>query len=162
MDNPPMDLADLHRPTLTPLCRIVCEVGPVQSLGEAPLGERRRVLLLGGTVEGPGLQGRIEPGGVDWQIQRRDGVTEIQAQYVIATPDGALIEVQSQGLRHGPPAVMAALARGEAVPAQAYFFRTLMRFATGHPAWQALNRTMALAHGRREAALVRLDVHTIG
>ena len=43
--------------------------------------------------------------------------------------------MRSQGLRHGPPEVMARLARGEAIPASDYFFRTLVRFTTGAPAW---------------------------
>jgi hypothetical protein len=80
---------------------------------------------------------------------------------VIRTPDGALVEVQSDGLRHGAPEVMARLARGEAVEPAEYFFRTLMRFTTGHPAWLHLNKVMALASGRREAQRVILDVWRI-
>ena len=38
-------------------------------------------------------------------------------------------------MRHGPAEVMARLARGEAVAREEYFFRTLMRFQTGAPAW---------------------------
>ena len=59
--------------------------------------------------------GRIVEGGVDWQIQRVDGVLDIAAHYVIRADDGALIEVHSDGIRHGPPEVMARLGRGEPV-----------------------------------------------
>lgn len=148
-------------PLLLPMARIRCEVEGVVSLGPAPLGERRFVPLRGGAVEGPELQGRIVEGGVDWQIARTDGVLEIAAHYVIRTPDDALIEVQSNGLRHGPPEVMARLAAGETVAPEAYFFRTLMRFATGSARWAHLNRVMALARGEREARAVRLDVYRI-
>lgn len=148
-------------PPLVPMARIRCEVGAVASLGPAPLGERRYVPLLGGTVEGPELTGTVVEGGVDWQIARADGVLEIAAHYVIRTPDGALIEVQSTGLRHGPPDVMARLAGGERVPPEAYFFRTLMRFTTGDPAWGHLNKVMALACGQREARTVVLEVFRV-
>ena len=86
---------------------------------------------------------------------------EIAAHYVIRADDGALIEVQSNGLRHGPADVMARLARGEAVARDAYFFRTLVRFTTGAPAWLHLNKVLALAVGEREASRVRLDLYRI-
>ena len=148
-------------PTLTYLTQVRCEVGDLLTLGPAPLGERRCVPLLGGHVLGPGLNGRILPGGADWQWNRNDSVLEIAAHYMIETPDGARIEVQSDGLRHGPPEVMARLARGEAVGRDEYFFRTVVRFTTGAPAWLHLNRTLALAVGQREATLVKLDFYRI-
>ena len=86
---------------------------------------------------------------------------EINAHYVIAAADAAFVEVTSNGLRHGPPAVRARLARGEAVDPGEYFLRTLMRFVTGHPAWTHLNKVMALAVGQREAGQVLLDVWRI-
>ncbi len=149
-------------PALVPMARIVVEVGAVVSLGGAAKhGERRYVPLGAGTVSGPELQGTLVEGGVDWQVQRADGATDISAHYVIRTTDGALIEVQSDGLRHGPPEVMARLARGEPVAAHEYFFRTTMRFTTGHPAWLHLNKVLAVAVGQREAARVVLDVFRI-
>jgi hypothetical protein len=151
----------VNPPPLHLLAQIVCEVGAVVSLGAAPPGERRYVPLAGGQVSGK-IEGRIREGGIDWQWQRSDGVLDIAAHYVIETTDGALIEVQSTGLRHGPPEVMAALARGEAVPADAYYFRTAIRFTTGHANWQHLNRLLAIAVGRREARSVLLDVWRVG
>ena len=148
-------------PLLLPMTQVRCEVQPLVSLGPGWHGERRYVPLGGGTVRGPELNGELVSGGVDWQVQRADGVLEIQAHYVIRTTDGALVEVMSEGLRHGPAEVMARLARGDVVGRDEYFFRTLMRFQTGAPAWVHLNRVMALAVGQREAAQVLLDVYRI-
>jgi Protein of unknown function (DUF3237) len=149
-------------PALVPMTRIRCEVGALVSLGgPAKHGERRYVPLGGGTVEGPELSGTIVEGGVDWQVQRADGVLDIAAHYVIRTPDGALVEVQSDGMRHGPAEVMAALARGDSLPRDAYFFRTRVLFTTGAPAWMHLNKVMAIACGQREARLVLLDLYRI-
>jgi hypothetical protein len=143
------------------MAQIRCEVGALVSLGPAKYGERRYVPLAGGTVVGPELSGTIVDGGVDWQVARGDGVLDIAAHYVIRTVDGALIEVQSDGMRHGRPEVMARLARGEAVARDEYFFRTVMRFQTGAAAWLHLNKVLALAVGQREAAAVLLDVYRI-
>ena len=148
-------------PQLLPMTQLRCEVGPLVSLGAAKYGERRYVALLGGTVRGPELNGTILEGGVDWQVNRADGALDIAAHYVIRTEDGALIEVQSDGLRHGPPQVLARLARGEAVARDEYFFRTVVRFTTGAPAWLHLNKVLALAVGQREASAVLLDFYRI-
>lgn len=148
-------------PALVPMAQVHCQVGALVSLGMGPQGERRYVPLGGGTVRGPELTGTLVEGGVDWQINRADGVLEIAAHYVIRADDGALIEVRSEGLRHGPPAVMAQLARGEAVPREAYYFRTVVRFTTGAPQWQHLNKLLAIAVGQREASVVKLDFYRL-
>ena len=148
-------------PALLPMTTLRIAVAPLMSLGAAPNGERRFVPLGGGTAEGPELSGTIVEGGVDWQTLRADGVLEIDAHYAIRCDDGALIEVTSQGLRHGPADVMAQLARGEPVPRASYFFRTLVRFHTRAPAWLHLNRVMAIAVGERLATEVRLEVYRI-
>ncbi len=149
-------------PPLIPMTQIRCEVGTLVSLGRGRYGERRYVPLRGGTASGPELNGTLVEGGVDWQVHRDDGVLEIAAHYVIRSSDGALIEVRSDGLRHGPTEVMARLARGEDVPRGDYFFRTLMRFETGAARWLHLNQLMAIASGVRRAHCVELDVWRIG
>jgi hypothetical protein len=133
-------------------------VGAPVALGNDGFGEARIVPILGGSVSGPGLSGAILPGGADEQRIRADGLTRIHARYVIRTDDGALIRVDSQGLRHASPEVVAALSRGEAVdPAQVYF-KTVIRFETAAPAYDDLNRALFLSDGKREpdAVVLRL------
>jgi Protein of unknown function (DUF3237) len=139
------------------LMKIAADVGELQSMGGGPLGERRVVAISGGAFEGPRLRGEIVPGGADWQIARADGVLDIDARYALRTAQGALIRVVSQGYRHGPPEVLAALGRGEDVPADRYFFRTVMRFETGAADLLWLNRTIAVASAERRARQVRLE-----
>lgn len=131
------------------------------NLGRTPYGERRIIDILGGTVRGPKLNGRILPGGADWQIIRADGAADIQARYTIQSDAGARILVSSEGLRHGPPDVMEKLARGDKVDPALYYFRTLMRFETSDPAVDWMNRILAVARGQREARAVRLDVYEV-
>jgi hypothetical protein len=144
----------------TPIFTIRAELAGVRHFGQTPHGERRVVDILGGRVEGPRLQGRILP-GADWQIVRGDGVTDLKARYGIETDGGARILVRSDGLRHGPPEVIAALARDEPVEAARYYFRTVMRFETAEPDLAWLNRILALASGARERRAVRLDVYEV-
>ncbi len=142
------------------LCTLSVEVGELVSLGFGPLGERRRVDILGGTFEGPRMKGTVVP-GADWQLLRKDGVLELDARYALRDASGALVHVLSQGMRHGPPDVMARLARGENVDASSYFFRSVMRFETSAPALEFLNRTIAVATAERKARKVELTAFAI-
>jgi Protein of unknown function (DUF3237) len=145
----------------TPIFTIQAELEAIMNLGRTPYGERRVINILGGTITGPKLKGRILPGGADWQVVRADGAADIQARYTIETDSGAHILVNSDGLRHGPPAVLESLARGDRVDPALYYFRTVMRFETSDPAVDWLNRILALARGQREARSVRLDVFEV-
>jgi hypothetical protein len=144
-----------------PIFTVTAELEAMITLGRTPYGERRVIGILGGTVRGPKLNGRILPGGADWQIVRSDGAADIQARYIIESDQGARIVVNSAGLRHGPPEVLAQLARGDKVDPARYYFRTVMRFETADPAADWLNRILALARGQREARSVRLDVYEV-
>lgn len=144
-----------------PIFTIHAELAPMLHFGRTPYGERRVIGILGGSVRGPKLNGRVLPGGADWQIVRGDGAADIQARYTIESEAGARILVSSEGLRHGPPAVMEQLARGESIDPALYYFRTVMRFETADPSVDWLNRILALARGQREANAVRLDVYEV-
>lgn len=143
-----------------PIFTIEAELEPMTSLGHGPLGERRVVGIRGGTVRGRKFNGRVLP-GADWQIVRADGVTDIQARYAIESEAGARVMVDSTGLRHGPPEVIEKLARGDNVDPALYYFRTVMRFETGDPATDWLNRIIAIARGQRLSRAVRLDVYEV-
>mgnify|MGYP005863840951 CR=1 FL=1 len=142
------------------LMSLAVDVGELLSLGEAPQGERRVVAILGGSFEGPALRGSILP-GADWQLMRRDGVLEIDARYALREAGGGIVAVRSQGYRHGPPEVLAARGRGEAVDPASYFFRTVMRFETGTGRLAWLNRVIAVAVGERRARQVLLQAHAL-
>jgi hypothetical protein len=143
------------------LMSLAVDVGDVVSMGPGPLGERRVVGILGGTFEGPGMRGEVLPGGADWQIVRRDGVLDLDARYALKEQGNGLIRVISQGYRHGPPEVLAALARGENVDQSEYFFRTVMRFETGAPYLESLNKTIAVATAERRAKQVLLTAYKL-
>jgi hypothetical protein len=56
-----------------------------------------------------------------------------------------------RGLRHGPPAVMAKMARGEPVEPELYYHRVAIFFETSAPRYDALNKMLAVGRARPEA-----------
>ena len=143
-----------------PIMRIHAELADILQFGATPIGERRVINILGGTVTGK-VTGQILPGGADWQFIRADGAAHVEARYTIRSDSGALVLVYSEGIRHGPPEILARLMTGEAVDPSLYYFRTCMRFETGDKDLDWLNRVITIARGQREKNAVRLDVYEV-
>lgn len=127
-------------------------VSPPHRLGGVPHGTRVIAPIAGGSFEGPRLRGRVLPGGSDWTLLRSDGVLELDLRITLEADDGALIYMNSFGLRHGPPEVLAALARGDSVDPAQYYFRTAPRFEASAPQYAYLNRLVAISSGDRRAS----------
>jgi hypothetical protein len=145
-----------------PLMTMTVKVARVLDVGAVPHGTRRIAPLGGGTFEGPRLHGTVLPGSsADWLLLRPDGVLELDFRATLQTDDGALISVKSFGLRHGPPEIIAALGRGETVDPSTYYFRTMPRFETAHPAYAFLNRLIAVATGDRRADGPIYTIHEV-
>ena len=144
-----------------PIFTIHSPLGGIQKLGHTPYGERRIINILGGTVDGPKLKGKVLPGGADWKIVRADGVVHLTARYTVATDSGGLILINAEGYRHGPAEVMARLARDETVDPSLYYFRTFMRFETADPASAWLNRILGIGRGSRANKAVRIEVFEV-
>ena len=143
------------------LCNLAVDVGEIVTMGPGPLGERRIIAILGGSFEGPAMSGTVLPGGNDWQIVRADGVLDLDARYALKDESGAVVRVVSQGYRHGPPEVLASLARGESVDPAKYFFRSVLRFETGSADLAWLNKTIAVATAERKARQVLLTAYKL-
>jgi hypothetical protein len=139
-----------------PLFDAHVEVAEIVTLGRTPLGERRVVNILGGWFRGEWLHGRVRAGGADWQTIGEDGAARLDARYTLETEGGLLVQVRSEGLRHGPADVLARLAAGEDVDPGRYYFRTVLRFETGAPGLDWLNRVIAIARGARLPRAVEL------
>lgn len=136
-------------------------VAPPQEVGDVGKGGRRIVPITGGEFTGPGFHALVLPGGSDWQVLRSDGAAELEARYTLRTDDGALIYVRNHALRHGPPEVMAALAAGQAVAPDRYYFRGATFFETGARRYEWLARHIVVCSGHREAARVLLQFYKV-
>jgi len=147
-------------PALDPVCDLIVELGPVREMGPGRNGLRRIVPIVGGTVTGT-ISGKVLNLGADWQTVLTDGSADIDTRYAIETEDGAVIEIVNKGVRHGPPDVLEALARGEEVAPALYYFRTTARLETGAPAYAWVNRTLFVGTGRRLASAVLISLFSI-
>ena len=148
-------------PELRHVCDIETDVGPIRDLGATPHGQRRIVQILGGPVNGPGLEGNVLPGGADWQIVRGDGVIELEARYSILAKDGTEIAAINRGLRHAPPEIMERMARGEAVDAALVYCRTVLQFEAPAGAYDWLNRSLFVCAVTRLPAKVQVRVFEV-
>lgn len=144
-----MDLEPIATPSLRDFASLSVQVAKPQEVGAAVYGVRRVIPITGGAVQGQGWQGKVLPGGADFQLIVHPGYVQLDARYVIEADGGDLVFVQNQAVRSGPPELMQRIARGEPVdPAQIYF-RCLPRFETASPALAWINERLFVGAGVR-------------
>jgi len=115
-------MSRLPAPVLEHVADLRVEVDRPIEIGDTGAGLRRMIGILGGSVEGPQLRGRVLPGGADFQLVRSATVAELDARYALELDDGRRIYVTNRALRRASAEVTAKLVRGESVdPAQVYF-----------------------------------------
>lgn len=148
-------------PPLLFFCELNVQIDPPLIVGETPHGIRRIIPITGGTVEGPQLKGTIISGGADWQILRKDGVTEIEAHYQFKTSDNVLIYIKNFGLRVASPEVAERLAKGEHVHGSEYYFRSFPKFEAPKGEYEWMNNCLFLCTGLRLPDRVVLRVWRI-
>ena len=142
----PREMTELHA---RPLFIMLLQVEKATVIGKAPGADRRIGVISGGQFEGERLRGRLLPGGSDWQTVRADGAWTLDVRVVMETDDGETIGMTYRGLRHGPPAVLDRIARGEAVNPYDYYLRAAPFFETASKRYFWLNQIVALAVGHR-------------
>jgi hypothetical protein len=126
---------------------------PVIEVGEVDGGFLRMIPITGGRFKGPRLEGKVLPGGFDWNTYLGGGVSKVLARYALRTDDGALISVTNEGW----------LADGETGST----LRTVPRFETGDERYSFLRHRIFLgslevfpdAQGR--VPRVRIGVYSI-
>lgn len=148
-------------PLLSHVFTIEARIGEIGVGGPGPLGQRQHIALLGGEVTGPALQGHIREGGGDWALVRADGTSVIDARYTIEATDGALIYVQSRGLRVSSKAVLESMRAGLPVDPTAVYFRATPLFEAPEGVHGWLNQHLFVATVERLPTGVRLQVFQI-
>lgn len=125
-------------------------------------GLRKRFIpVTGGSVFGPGLQGRVLPGGGDWQSVADDGLSQVLARYTIAASDGANIGITNAGVRTASREVTEKVVAGIEVPVDAYYFRTNPVFEVGPGVHDWLRRHLFVARGIRKPDHVIVDFYRV-
>ena len=153
----------LPDPRLNLVYRLEASVGDPQDLGEISDSHRRIVPLTGGSFSGPELRGTLLAGAsADWQIILPDGTALGDVRYTLKTERGDLLYVQSQSVRHGSPAVLERLGRGEDVDAAEYTFRGAVKIETGADNLDWLNKGIFVSVGGRQRGGVVYEVYLVG
>jgi hypothetical protein len=155
--------APLPDPCLSRIYRLEATVGEPLELGDLAQGRRRIVPLTGGTFTGPKLNGRLLPGSsADWQLVLPDGTALGDIRYTLQTDGGALLYVQSRGVRHGRAEALQRLAQGENVDASEYTFRTSTQIETAAPGLDWLNKGVFISVGGRQPGAVIYETYLVG
>jgi hypothetical protein len=140
----------LDEPKLTWVFRLDLDfAGAPLEIGDVSNGHRRIVVIAGGTVSGPRVNGRLLPGvNADWQLVGREGTTLLDIRYTFATVDGALVFAQSRGLRTGDAE-------------SGFAFRTATQIETASQDLDWLNRGLFISIGGLRPGGVVWDVYLI-
>ena len=81
------------------LARLQVQIAEPYDGGVTATGEASSIIpIIGGTVEGPLLEGEILPLGADWGVARTDGTFKVAARYLIRTIDGTVLTVTNTGV----------------------------------------------------------------
>jgi hypothetical protein len=129
-------------------------VGKPDEVGAVAGGARRVIPVVSGVFSGPGLKGKILPGGTDHQLLQPDGFTQLEARYILQTDQGEMIYVTNRGMRHGPADVLQRLNAGERVDPNLIYFRTAAMLETAAPRLQWMARSIFVCVGERYPAEV--------
>ncbi len=156
-----MNTVPQHEIRTKHLFRLELSVGTPHLMGKVPTGERRPTAIHGGSFAGERLNGIVLGGGNDWILIRNDGVWEIDVRIPLIADDNEPISMAYKGFRHGPPDVLAQIARGERVDPASYYFRTAVTFETSSEKYAWLNRLIAIGFGYREPEGPRYDVFEV-
>jgi len=152
----------LPDPSLVLVYRLEAVLGEPLDLGEVGQGHLRIIPQIGGTFQGPDLKGKLVPGvSADWQIVLPDGTALGDIRYTLQTDDGALLYVQSRGVRHGSAAVLARLDRGDDVDASEYTFRTSTQIETACRELDWLNKGVFISVGGRQLGGVIYETYLV-
>jgi hypothetical protein len=134
-----------------PLFVMRFDVRPIVVTDPTPVALRRIGIVPGGTFEGERLKGQVLDGGNDWQSVRNDGSTWLDVRLILRTYDGANIAMTYQGVRHGPPDVIARIEKGEVLDPSTHYFRINPVFETASEKYHWMNRILAIGSGHGQA-----------
>lgn len=144
-------------PAFEPVATFRIKVGSPVEVGPG----RRLVPVLGGSVEGARLSGRILPGGADWQSTSFDGSLTISARWILETGTGARIAVETPGLRRASPLATAQLSPGQGTDPALSYFRVAPRFSTAEPKFAWLQQSLFVGLGVKRPAGVEFAVFAL-
>lgn len=155
-----MNTDQIPEPHLNEIFRAEVQIGAPVVIGQNDtIGKRQMIPIVSGIVSGK-LNGIVLP-GVDSQIIRPDGLTELSARYALQLDDGEHIYIENNGMRRVDPAYAGAAAQGQIVDPQHVYFATVAKFETYSETYRWLERSVIISYATRLPSSVLLRFYEI-
>lgn len=145
----------LPAPALEHVCDLEVSVSaPIDAgvlMGLGTQGRRRIIPITGGIVTGR-IQGRVLPGGADFQRVPNETTADLDARYLIALEGdyaGEHVFVMNRALRRATPEDVQRLLKGEPVDSDRVYFRCAPVFEVSTPRLQWLTENIFVGAGAR-------------
>ncbi len=157
----------LAAPGLEHICDLEVSVSaPIDAgvlLGLGTSGRRRIIPITGGIVTGQ-IQGRVLPGGADFQRVPNDTTADLDARYLLALDGeyaGEHVFVMNRALRRAEPEDVQRLLKGEPVDPARVYFRCSPVFEVSTPKLQWLTESIFVGCGARAPNGVSITVYRL-
>ena len=156
-----MDIQNIPQPTLEKCFQVEALVDTPIVVGQDDThGLRRIIPIVSGTVSGK-LNGKILPGGVDSQVIRTDGFTEMSARYAIKLDDGRAVFIENNGIRRVTPEYAAEAATGKIIDPKYVYFVTVPRFEVYDESLRWLEKNVFICYAARLPDKVLLQFYQV-
>ncbi len=152
----------LPPPLLEHVCDLAVTIAAPVEVGQTPAGLRRMIPITGGTVQGPRLNGKVLPGGADFQLILNGGTqAHLDARYVIELEDGTRVFVQNTALRVASLENSQRIMRGAPVNPSDIYFRCQPKLEAADEKWAWLAESQFIGNGRRAPDGVFLSFYRV-
>ncbi len=152
----------LPPPLLEHVCDLAVTIAAPVEVGQTPAGLRRMIPITGGAVQGPRLNGKVLPGGADFQLILNGGTqAHLDARYVIELEDGTRVFVQNTALRVASLENSQRIMRGEPVNPSDIYFRCQPKLEAADEKWAWLAESQFIGNGRRAPDGVFLSFYRV-
>lgn len=124
-------------------------------------GRRQLVPCPEGEIIGPDFHGHIMPAGIDHQLVRADGVTEINAAYGFELDDGRKLYIHVEGIRTVPKDKVETVKSGGAVDPKLFYYVTTPKFEVYDESLKWMTEKIFVCDGTRLPDAVLLTYYTV-
>lgn len=154
---------DIKAPVLEEVFSIDIQVEKPLVVGQDAEHGRRQMILIkeGGKVSGK-ITGEVLPFGVDSQVIRPDGFTELVARYAIKLDDGNTIYINNAGVRRiSDPEAAKQAAQGKIVDPKYVYFATVPTFETYTEKYKWMEKSIFICYATRLPDKVLLKFYEV-
>ena len=151
----------LPSPELEEVFRLEVQVKKPIVVGQDNIAGRRQLIeLVSGKLTGK-VNGILLPGGVDSQIIRPDGLTELEARYGIELDNGDSLYIENKGIRRVDPAFSIEASQGKIIDPSHVYFAAVPHFEVYSEALRWLTESVFICYATRLPELVLLRFYRV-